>query len=128
MIASEARVAFLRRIHLFHDLKDEDLAAIAGTLDEETRNEGDEVFVQGDYGDRFFIIYRGRFGLRRSARPGRHAGDFVNRGYFGAEELLTGERPGLPPQGPLRRPATLFSVELKAFITLLKQFPKSRGF
>ena len=123
MIAPEARVAFLRRIHLFHDLKEEDLEALAAALDEETRKEGDEVFVQGDYGDRFFIIYRGAVRLKQDRRGQDDTlATFVDGDYFGAEELLTG-KPRFATAS-VAEPATLFSIQLTEFIALLQQFPK----
>lgn len=89
MVSSEARVAFLRRIHLFQELKEEDLGAIAADLQEETRAEGDTVFARGDEADRFFIIQHGAVLLTRPGRRGRleHL-TLVEGDYFGEDSLL----------------------------------------
>ncbi len=123
MIEPEARLAFLRRIHLFHDLRDEDLAAIATSLEEETRNEGDEVFLQGDYGERFFIIFRGAIRLNQNRRGQDHTlATLVDGDYFGEEELPAG-RPRIAT-AIAAEPSTLLSIKRNSFIALLKQFPK----
>jgi hypothetical protein len=123
VIAPETRLAFLRRIHLFHDLRDEDLAAIATTLVEESRNAGDEIFVQGDYGERFFIIYRGTVRLDQNKRGQDHTlATLVDGDYFGEEELPAG-RPRLT-SAVAAEPTTLLSIERNDFIGLQKQFSK----
>ncbi|MFN2120490.1 MAG: cyclic nucleotide-binding domain-containing protein, partial [Anaerolineales bacterium] len=95
MIAPDARVAFLRRMHLFHDLTDEDLATIAGELQEEYRAPGDELLAQGEYVDTFYIIYRGSVRLTQSSRGrDQRLATFVDGDHFGEDELLSG-RPGV---------------------------------
>jgi len=90
MVSQEARVAFLRRIHLFQELKEEELDAIAAALQEETRAEGENIFVKGDEADRFFIIQRGAVLLTRPGRGGdRDRTPLVDGDYFGEDALLT---------------------------------------
>ena len=90
MIATEARVAFLRRIHLFRDLKDEDLAIVAEKLKEEVSQEGEVVFSQGDAADRFFIIYQGKVRITHIRRKEeRQLATLISGDYFGEEALLS---------------------------------------
>ena len=85
----EARAAFLRRIHLFHDLKDEDLAVIAGMLTEETFVPEEHVFLQGEEANRFFIIYQGTVDITQVlGKEVRDLAQLVDGDYFGEEALL----------------------------------------
>jgi CRP-like cAMP-binding protein len=90
VILTDARAAFLRRIHLFRDLKDEDLAAIAGMFKEEVRKEGEIIFSQGDEADRFFIIYQGKVRITMIRRKEeRELATLIGGDYFGEEALLS---------------------------------------
>ena len=123
MIAPEARAAFLRRIHLFHDLADEDLGAIAGALDEETCNEGDEIYVQGDYPERYFIIYRGAVRLTQLKRgQAQTLATLVDGDYFGDEELLS--RHTRLAGAIAAESTTLFSMAASDFGAFAKKYPK----
>jgi CRP-like cAMP-binding protein len=90
VISAEARAAFLRRIHLFQELPEEELEAIAATLQEENRASGDRIFSRGDEADRLFIIHRGAVSI---SGPG-HGGDqelavLADGDYFGEDALLS---------------------------------------
>ncbi|HET6847060.1 MAG TPA: cyclic nucleotide-binding domain-containing protein [Anaerolineales bacterium] len=88
MISTEARLAFLRRIHLFQDLGEEDLNAIAGALQEETRREGDRLYVRGDEADKFYIIQRGAVRISVPSRGGeRELAPLTDGDYFGEDAL-----------------------------------------
>lgn len=126
MISTEARVAFLRRIHLFHVLKDEELTVIAGQLKEESWAAGMAVFVAGAESDRFFIIHRGVVCLTEvEAGQVHELATLIAGDYFGEEALLANRR----------RSATVSAVENSEFLTvtrdgfkaILKQFPKLRA-
>ena len=89
MISSEARLIFLRRIHLFHDLKDDELAFIAGELKDGTWSEGARIFEQGSVVDRFYIIYQGGVHIAQTSRKEKPELTVLTGGdYFGEEELL----------------------------------------
>jgi CRP-like cAMP-binding protein len=123
VIAPEARAAFLRRMHLFHDLKDEELAAIASALEEETCNQGDEIYVQGDYPERCFIIYRGGVRLSELKRGQEQTVAALADGdYFGDEELLT--RRKRVAGAVAAESTTLFSLSASDFTALVKKYPK----
>ena len=90
MLSSEARVAFLRRIHLFQELAEEELESIAANLGEETRAEGDMIYTKGEQADRFFIILRGAVRLTLPRRGGEYELAPLGDGdYFGEDSLLS---------------------------------------
>jgi CRP-like cAMP-binding protein len=89
VVSSEARVAFLRRIHLFQELGEEDLQAISAHLQEVSHAAGEEIFGTGEPADRFFMIQRGAVLLTRRRRSGEE--DLVplaEGDYFGEDALL----------------------------------------
>jgi hypothetical protein len=90
VISSEARLAFLRRIHLFQELGEEDLSAIAASLQEETRVEGETLYSRGDEADKFFIIERGTVRISLPSRGGdRELAPLTDGDYFGEDALLS---------------------------------------
>ncbi len=123
MITTEARVAFLRRIHLFHDLDDEGLAVIADKLQEDTLNMGSPVIVQGSEADRFFIIYRGAVRITQFHRKEeRELAVLIGGDYFGEEELLTRRKRAATVTAIEK--CEIFVLSRVDFHALLKQFPK----
>ena len=54
-----ARIAFLKKIHLFHGLEEDELAAIAGELDEASYPASSVIFKQANKADSFYLIYGG---------------------------------------------------------------------
>jgi hypothetical protein len=64
-IELSARIAFLNRIHLFHDLTDGELAAIAEKLQEQPYAAGDTIFKQGKLPENFYLIYAGEVRITR---------------------------------------------------------------
>lgn len=126
MVSTEARVAFLRRIHLFHDLTDEDLAVIAGSLKEEVSQEGATVFVEGSDADRFFIVYQGRVRITQIRRKEeRELAVFVGGDYFGEEALLD-HRKRSATVGTTEK-TYLFSLTHTQFNEIVKRFPKLKS-
>ena len=66
------RALFLRKIHLFHDLKDDQLLQIGGNFSETTFDPGAVILEQGAVADSFYLIYSGsvRVYRRREGRGG----------------------------------------------------------
>ncbi len=126
MISLEARQIFLRRIHLFHDLKDDELAYIAGELKERTCTEAGKVYEQGSAADCFFIIYQGRVRITQTYRKGALDLALLTGGDYFGEESLTARN---------KRSATVIAVEntqlfwlpQAEFLTILKRFPKLKA-
>ena len=57
---TDARALFLQKIHLFHNLKDDDLSAIAEIISEVSFPAGAVVFEQGKKADSFYLVYSGK--------------------------------------------------------------------
>jgi hypothetical protein len=83
------RVAFLRKIHLFAKLSDDDLNDVAEALTDETHQPGDRIIAQGSRGDTFYIVYRGYVKVtRRRKNKETVLAQLVPQDYFGEEELF----------------------------------------
>ena len=70
MISTVEKVLFLKSIDLFSQIPGEDLAQVALISQEENREQGDEIFAEGEAGDALYLvvsgaIYRRRVGGRR---------------------------------------------------------------
>jgi hypothetical protein len=88
-----ARLAFLHRIHLFHDLTDDQLNLIAEKLEEKSYPAGSVVFEQNKKPESFFLIYEGTVRItRRHERKQIQLALLVKDDYFG-EMGLIGKRP-----------------------------------
>lgn len=123
MISSEARAAFLRRIHLFQDLKEEELEAIAANLQEETRAEGDVLFSKGEPAEQFFLIQRGavRLTLPRRGREFEIA-PLGDGDYFGEDALSWGG--ARATNAIATEQVTLFSLSQTDLQEHVRQIPK----
>ncbi len=126
MISNEARLAFLRRIHLFHDLRDEDLGEIAAQMEEELYAGGQTVYAQGAPADRFFIIQQGSVdisGLQREQE--RHIAKLTTADYFGEEALLE-NRQRMATVKALEK-CVVLSIKRADFKVMVKRFPRLRA-
>jgi hypothetical protein len=126
VILNDARVAFLRRIHLFRNLNDEDLSIIAAMFKEEIGKEGDVIFSQGSDADRFYIIYQGKVSITRIHRKAEEElASLISGDYFGEEALLTkGKRSATVTAV---EQTYLFSLGRTEFNAVIKQFPKLKA-
>lgn len=88
-----ARVAFLKKIHLFHGLEEDELAAIAGELEEIQYAKDAEIFKQGGKADSFYLIYGGNVRIMRTVnKKDYQLALLVREDYFG-EMALIANRP-----------------------------------
>ena len=92
-IETSARVAFLKKIHLFHGLDDKALTAVAEQLDEKTYDKGAVIFAQDSRADSFYMILGGRVRVARK-RDGKEAqlALLVKNDYFGEMALVSHRR------------------------------------
>ena len=60
MIETERLTAFLKKIHLFHGLSDEQLETVASQFKDESQKAGKVVFEEGMQDDTFYLIFSGR--------------------------------------------------------------------
>lgn len=126
MIPIPARVAYLRRIHLFHDLKDEELTPVAENLTEEAYEEGSAIFEEGAAAERFYIIYQGRVSITQTSRKGKVELAFLVGGdYFGEEALYEKRKRSATVRASEK--TLLFSLSRDQFNELLKRFPKLKA-
>lgn len=92
-IETPARVAFLKKIHLFYGLEEADLQAVAEELDELHVPEDGVVFEQGGRADSFYLIYGGSVRItRKQDRKEIQLALLVKYDYFG-EMGLVAKRP-----------------------------------
>ena len=84
------RIDFIKKIHLFVELSDDDLNDVARALTDETHQAGDRIIEQGSHGETFYIVYSGAVNVMR--RKGKQEevqlAQLVMRDYFGEEELF----------------------------------------
>lgn len=122
-VESDQRIAFLKKIHLFRSLTDEQITAVADKLEEEIHPAGDVILAEGKPLDRFFLIYRGKVRITRT-RKGREEqlAAFVAGDYFG--EM------GVTLRGPryasvsTEEETLLLVLSRQDFVNFVKQFPK----
>jgi CRP-like cAMP-binding protein len=90
VIDTSARIAFLRKIHLFHNLEEEDLETIAGEMKELTVPEGEVVFEQESSSENFYLIYSGNVRIVRKMQRGKEIqlAVLVKHDYFGEMGLI----------------------------------------
>jgi cyclic nucleotide-binding protein len=123
VIPLEARAAFLRRIHLFHDLQEEDLGAIAAQLDEQVHSRGQKIFEEGETAERFFIIQHGTVAItHREGGRQEQLATLVDGDYFGEESLVVSRLRGTTAE--VVEDSSLFSITREQFANLIKRFPR----
>lgn len=89
---TRARIDFMKKLHLFRNLNDEQLKSTAEKMKEQTLPEADTVFVQGMPADALYLIYQGRVEVNRQAKNRKMKLATLVRGdYFGEHGLLTGQ-------------------------------------
>lgn len=92
-IETLAKVAFLKKIHLFYGLEDDELAAVAEELEEKSYSEGDVIFLQDSQAESFYLIYSGSVRIMRKERNKEYQlALLVKNDYFGEMALATHRR------------------------------------
>ena len=93
MIELSARIAFLKKIHLFQGLEEEELAAIAAEMDEVQYAKGDVIFEQAGKADNFYLIYGGSVRIvRKQNKKSYELARLVREDYFGEMALIANRR------------------------------------
>lgn len=84
-----ARLAFLKRIHLFRNLTDEQLTVFAEKMGETSYAAGGVIFEQGKRPESFYLIYEGNVRItRRQDRKEMQLARLVKDDYFGEMGLI----------------------------------------
>lgn len=87
------RVDFLKKLHLFRGLSDDQLKSVAEEMHEQTFEEPDTVFIQGMPADALFFIYQGRVNIhRKSGEKDIKVATLVRGDYFGEQGLLASRK------------------------------------
>lgn len=125
MVDTAQRIAFLKKVHLFRSLDDEQLTRVAEELTEHHFGAGEVVFRQGTQADSFFLIYRGKVRVtRRDGRAESQLAVLVENDYFGEEALLT-HRPRSASVNA-QEESLLLALSRADFYALLKEAPALR--
>lgn len=123
MIKTDARINLLRKIHLFHDLTDEEIQVVAERCVEASYKQGEVIFEQGGKAESFFIIHNGKVRITR-----RHDGKaeqlalLVASDFFG-EMALISNRPRSATVATVT-PVTVLMLSRRDFDELLRRNPK----
>jgi Cyclic nucleotide-binding domain len=124
-IETFARVAFLKKIHLFQGLEEEELQSIAEKLTEADYPAGAVIFEQNNKAESFSLIYGGRVRItRRQDGKQIELAVFVNNDYFG-EMALISKRPRSATATALAD-TSLLVLSRKDFEELYKRIPELR--
>jgi hypothetical protein len=92
-IEPAAKVAFLKKIHLFYGLKDDEFAALADELKEQMFPKDGVVFQQDTKADAFYLIYGGSVKIvHKTAKKEIQLALLVRNDYFGELSLVTNRR------------------------------------
>jgi CRP-like cAMP-binding protein len=85
MLSTVEKVLFLKSIDLFSQIPGEDLAAVALIATEERREQGDEIFAEGEAGDALYLVVDGRVRVHKADRVIAELGE---RECFGEMAIL----------------------------------------
>lgn len=93
MIETPARIEFLKKIHLFYGLKDDEFAMLAEELKEVPYAKGEVIFKQDTGADSFYLIYSGNVRIvRRVEKKETVLATLVRNDYFGEMALAMKRR------------------------------------
>ncbi len=89
-IPAPTLVDFLRKLHLFRGLSDNDLKSVVEELLDKRFDEEDTVFLEGSPADSFYLVYQGRVRITRKKKNGdtQKIASLVRGDYFGEQGLL----------------------------------------
>ena len=89
MTTPTERINFIKKIHLFSDLSEDDLNDVAQALTDANYKAGDTIIEQGSRGDSFYIVYKGFVKVVRTQdKKEVKLAQLVPQDYFGEEELF----------------------------------------
>jgi hypothetical protein len=89
VVDTPERIAFLRKIHLFYGLGDDELMAVADQLNESPYPTGGVIFEQDSKAESFYLIYSGSVKIvRKREGKERTLATLVKYDYFGEMALI----------------------------------------
>ncbi|MGC1376471.1 MAG: cyclic nucleotide-binding domain-containing protein [Anaerolineales bacterium] len=85
-------VEFMKKVHLFRGLSEDQLKLVAEGMEEQSCPEPETVFLQGTSADALYLIYAGHVAvIRREKKKEIKLATLVRGDYFGEQGLLTGQ-------------------------------------
>lgn len=85
MLTTVEKVLFLKSIDLFSQIPGEDLAQVALIATEEQRDNGEDIFIEGDVGDALYLVLDGKVRVHRQDKTIAELGE---RECFGEIAIL----------------------------------------
>ena len=85
MLSTVEKVLFLKSIDLFSQIPGEDLAQVALISTEENREQGEEIFAEGEAGDALYLVLDGKVRVHKHDRVIAELGE---RECFGEMAIL----------------------------------------
>jgi len=124
-IETSAKIAFLKKIHLFQGLDDEELLAIAEKLGDAHYPAGGVIFEQDKKAESFYLIYGGSVRITRKQDGKRiELAVLVKYDYFGELALVSKRRRSATATALLD--TSLLVLSRKDFEELYKRLPELR--
>jgi len=117
------RALFLRKIHLFRELNDNQLLQIAEKFSEESYDVGEVILEQGVLADSFYLVYSGKVRVYRQ-RDGQvqELATLVSGDYFGEMEIIGKRGPRSASVSALEA-TTVLRLTGDDFSEILTMFP-----
>lgn len=122
-----ARTDFMKKLHLFRTLNDEQLKFTAEKMTEQSYVEADTVFTQGAPSDALYVIYQGKVEIYRQINNKKtRVATLVRGDYFGEQGLFTGE----PRNATVKadKGTLLLVISREAFRRMLRKIPDLRDY
>ncbi len=126
-ISDQTRAAFLKQRPIFKDLSDEDITAIAGRMEEFTREANMQIFEQGGRGNVFHIIYTGKVRVWLPQDKKEIEIATLEVGDMFGEEALLLNRPRSASVSTLEKTEMLI-LHKKDFLWMLNTYPSVRTY
>ena len=125
MLDTLARIEFLRKLHLFRGLSDDQLRSVAENMQEQSFSKTDVVIVEGTSGDLLYLIFDGQVKVSRLIKDTPTLVTTLSKGdYFGEQSLLTSHSHNATVRAEAG--STLLTLSRNAFRDLLKKIPGLR--
>jgi len=116
-------VSLLKELYLFHSLQDAQLVYVARLFDIINKEEGENIYRQGDVGDYFYIILEGEVALSQLVNNVEtYFGSLVRGDFFGEESLIS----DLPRNETITTTTStrLIRLDEKRLVELFAHFPQ----
>lgn len=122
-IETPQRIAFIKKIHLFHGLDDDQINVIASALEVKTFPAGMDILKADGKRDRFYLIYEGDVGLTKNNKQTKkdEISRLVTGDHFEEEALLNHK--SRSAQVTAREDTTTLSLSREKFLELIKKIP-----